>query len=149
MESPLTRPQLTRYVRTRLASHLFDESGVEPLGTAIYGLSDPRDIRDLRYVGQTRSPRSRYLQHLSTARLWMPDETPWWIREIRLRPLYDWIRMLYQDGQRLPVMVVSAWIEKPADVLSAERARIMECLGGRMNLLNIESERTGMQVPLL
>lgn len=149
MTITFTKQQLTRYIRNRIGSHLFDESDMQPLNSAIYTLSDPRDIREVRYVGQTRSPRSRYLQHLRAARLWMPDEVPWWIKEPRLRPLYTWIRNLYQDDRRLPVMVVSEWVESRANALSAERTKILVCAGDHMQLFNVESERVGTSIPML
>jgi hypothetical protein len=107
-------------------------------GTAIYSLSDPRDIRLIRYIGQTSAPRRRFLQHLNTARLWLPDETPWWIKSPKLRPLYDWIRQLYGDGYRLPTMVVHQWVtEQPR---TAERLHIQQCLSNNLPLLNVETE---------
>jgi hypothetical protein len=145
----LTKAELTRYVRGRLDSHYYDNSGVEPEGTAIYWLSDPRDIQQVRYVGQSSAPRRRYLQHLSMARLWLPDERPWWVRSPKLRPLYDWIRELHRDELRLPVMVVSAWVETTAQARVAERTRILECLAQRLPLLNVETEILGGQLPLL
>jgi hypothetical protein len=121
-------------------SHLFDESGLEPAGIAIYSLADPRDVRVPRYIGQTHAPRRRFLQHLYTARLWMPDAVPWWVVTPSLRPLYTWIRELHGDGGRLPVMLISSWV--PAEAArGAERARICECIASNLPLLNIEAER--------
>ena len=79
------------------------------------------------------------MQHVGIARLWVPDELPWWIVEERLRPLYEWIRALYRDERRLPVMVVTAWHGGRADATVAERELIQDCLRRRMPLLNIES----------
>ncbi len=101
---------LNRWVRQRAAQLLIDESGAVADGTAIYALTDPRDVRTPRYIGQTRAPRRRLLQHIATARLWLPDERPWWIKEPRLRPLYDWLRELHRDEGRLPAMIVSEWV---------------------------------------
>jgi hypothetical protein len=56
---PLSKAQVTRLVRQRLTNLLIDDSGSEPGEAAIYTLSDPRDIRQVRYVGQTRSPGRR------------------------------------------------------------------------------------------
>jgi hypothetical protein len=128
---------------------LYDESGVDARGTAIYSLSDPRDIRDIRYVGLTHAPRSRFLQHLNTARLWMPDETPWWVRSPKLRPLYGWIRELYRDECRLPVMLITSWVDTKTDARVEERTRIYECLKKRLRLLNVETEILGRQIPLV
>lgn len=145
----LTKSKLTRYVRGHVERELFDESGAMPLGTAIYSLSDPRDIRAARYIGQTRNPRARFLQHIAAARLWLPDERPWWIQSPKLRPLYDWIRALYQDEQRLPTMLICEWAATTRLARLAERARIYECLSQRRALLNVETEILGTQWPLL
>jgi hypothetical protein len=144
----LPRPQLSRLLRTRLAQHLFDDSGMSAQGTAIYSLADPREVRTVRYVGQTTAPRRRWLQHLNTARLWLPDETPWWVSSPKLRPLYGWIRQLYREGGRLPVMLVSEWVEGPQARL-AERARICSCLEQQGPLLNYEAELLRRQLLLL
>ena len=137
-----TKVQLARHIRGRLV--MYDDSGAAPEGIAIYSLSDPRDIRNIRYIGQTASPRRRLLQHLGTARLWLPDELPWWVKSPKLRPLYRWIRRLYQDEGRLPVMVVSAWVETTAARL-AERALILECLEKQLPLMNVEIELLRLQ----
>jgi hypothetical protein len=144
-----TKPELGRYLRRHVAAQLYDDSGVSPQGSAIYFLSDPRDIRQVRYVGQTSAPRRRFLQHLTTAMLWLPDEKPWWVKAPKLRPLSDWIRQLYRDEQRLPMMVVTAWAATTAQARLAERARIFECLEMRLQLLNVETEILGRQIPLL
>jgi hypothetical protein len=118
-------------------------------GLAIYTLSDPRDIRDIRYVGQTSAPQRRFLQHLNEAQLWVPDDLPWWVKAPKLRPLYTWVRELYRDEQRLPVMVVAAWAATSAEARAAERARIFECLANRLDLLNVESKLLKGRIPLL
>ena len=143
------KAQLQRHIRLRLPSLLFDESRASPAGTAIYTLADPRDAREMRYVGQTASPHRRFLQHLSTARLWLPDELPWWVESPRLRPLYMWIRALYREDGRLPVMIVSRWLQTTRDARLAERSRIFECLEQRRPLLNVETQLLGPQIPLL
>jgi hypothetical protein len=115
---------------------------------AIYTLSDPRDLRLVRYVGQTRSPRRRFMQHVNTARLWLPEQRPWWVKSPKMRPLYEWIRELYLDERRLPVMTVLAWTEARHARLE-ERNRICEYLGHQLPLLNRESETIGNQALLL
>jgi hypothetical protein len=144
-----TKAQLTRHFRKQLPSHLVDDSGIEASGTAIYSLSDPRELRTIRYVGQTNAPRRRFLQHLNTARLWMPDETPWWVHSPKLRPLYSWIRELYRDDRRLPVMLISTWVEIGDRARVPERTRIYECLAQQLPLLNVETEVLQRQMPLL
>jgi hypothetical protein len=144
-----TRAELGRRFRSHVDAQLYDDSGFSALGTAIYSLSDPRDLRQVRYVGQTRAPRRRFLQHLSYAMLWMPDELPWWVKSPKLRPLGEWIRTLYQDELRLPVMVISSWVETAAEARRAERARIYQCLVSQLPLLNVETEILGRQIPLL
>ena len=93
----------------------------------------------MRYVGQTRAPRSRYLQHVGAAKLWLPDELPWWIKSPRQRPLYHWIRDLYRDESRLPVMVVVGWTQA-RHALAEEREHIENCLRQGLPLLNREAE---------
>ena len=89
-----TRGELRHRARTHARSNLYDESGVKADQIAIYSLSDPREIHDMRYIGQTRTPRSRFLQHVNAAQLWLPETLPWWIKSPQLRPLYAWIRAL-------------------------------------------------------
>lgn len=127
---------LQRELRRRLHLYLFDEAGVTPAGTAIYSLADPREVRVSRYIGQTAQPSRRLMQHLRTARLWLPDETPWWVETPRLRPLYRWIRELHREEGRLPVMVVHAWVEAQ-HAQRAERDRIQICLERQLPLLNV------------
>jgi hypothetical protein len=104
-------------------------------------------VRCPRYVGQTRNPRRRFTQHVHTARLWLPDEIPWWVRSPKHRPLYAWIRALYRDGGRLPFMWVAEWVDADSDPLVAERAAIRRLLAEGARLLNVEA--TGPQIPLL
>jgi hypothetical protein len=146
----LTRAQLARHIRNHVASQLYDDSGVdsEGVGTAIYSLSDPRDIRRIRYIGQTRAPRRRLLQHLAAARLWLPDERPWWIKSPKLLPLYTWIRELYRHEYRLPVMVINSWAATSPEARMAERLQIYEGLARQLPLLNIEAQTVGSQIPL-
>jgi len=132
-------------------------------GTAIYTLSDPRDVRCARYVGQTCDPLARYAQHVRMARLALLQgavadagmdapgtaETPWWIRSERQRPLYAWIQELNRDGGRLPFMWVEEWLEPGVDALVAERAAIMRWLAQGAALLNVEARQLGAQLPLL
>jgi hypothetical protein len=126
-------------LHTPLDVQLYDDSGVAAGEVAIYALSDPRDLREVRYIGQTRAPRRRLQQHLSTARLWLPEQTPWWVKSPRLRPLYEWIRELYREGERLPVMVICAWVEA-TQARVAEREHICGCLERQLPLLNVEGE---------
>src|SRR5277367_356638 len=119
----LTQTQLARRIRRHVERELFDDSGVVPARIAIYSLADPRELRVARYIGQTAAPRRRFLQHLRSARLWIPDERPWWVQQPRLRPLYEWIRELHRDGQRLPTMVIHSWVDTIQAARLAERAR--------------------------
>jgi hypothetical protein len=133
------KAELARLARYRCAAHILDHSRADPNGAAIYTLSDPRDLYLVRYVGQTRAPRARYLQHVSAAKLWMPDERPWWIKSPQQRPLYHWIRDLYNDEKRLPMMVVVAWTAA-CDAITEERHHIANCLQQGLPLLNREAE---------
>ena len=146
---PLTKTELARRIRAAAASHIVDSTGGAASSAAIYTLADPRDLTAVRYVGQTRAPRRRFAQHLATARLWMPDEIPWWIASPRLRPLYEWIRELHRDDHRLPVMVIAEWVARASDARSAERTLIERCRREGSALLNVEAERAGPQLPLL
>jgi hypothetical protein len=141
--------RVRQLLRRHTAMHLYDESGAVSEGLAIYTLSDPRDARDVKYVGQTRSPRRRFLQHLNHAQLWLPDERPWWIKQPKLRPLYTWIRALYREDCRLPVMIVTAWAPTVTAARLIERACIFEHLALKSPLLNVEVEILRSQVPLL
>jgi hypothetical protein len=145
----LTKAQISRRVRAHIGTSLFDDSGVSATDVAIYALSDPRDIRDVRYIGQTSAPRRRFLQHLNAGRLWLPDSLPWWVRSPKLRPLYGWIRALYSHDGRLPVMIITDWAPSLKDALSVERARIVECLKQDRNLFNVEREALGPRLLLL
>lgn len=145
---PPSRTQLAQQLRRQVSGHIFDDSGAAPAGVAIYALSDPRAVRAVRYVGQSAAPRRRYLQHMNAARLWLPDERPWWVASPRLRPLYSWIRELFRDEGRFPVMVVHRWIE-PQLARSAERAHICLCLEQQQALLNFEYERLERQLLLI
>ena len=130
-----SKAQLTLRIRTHVHSLVVDASNVEPVDVAIYTLSDPRNIREARYIGQTSCPGRRYLQHINQAKLWMPAETPWWIKTSGLRPLYQWIRELYADDSRLPVMMILAWTER-CNALSEEQRYIAEFRSALMPLLN-------------
>ena len=145
---PLTKVQLARHIRSHLVSNVIDDSGVDPQGVAIYFLSDPRDLRRVRYVGQTTAPKRRYQQHLNTARLWLPAELPWWVKSPKLRPLYDWIRRLHEDDLRLPVMVVTDWVKSVHMARVAEREHICAHLSCGMPLLNVEQQLLGQQLLL-
>jgi hypothetical protein len=145
----LTTGQLARRLRKHVERELIDDSGIVPAGTAIYSLADPRELRVLRYIGQSAAPRRRFLQHLRTARLWVPDERPWWVQQPRLRPLYEWIRELHRDDERLPTMVIHSWAETTRAARLAERARIYESLANHLPLLNVEREILHSQMPLL
>ena len=141
---------LRRLVAAAARSHVHDGADAGGAGaTAIYRLADPRDVRGARYVGQTRDPRRRFAQHVRTARLWLPDEVPWWVRSLEHRPLYEWIRALYRDGGRLPFMWIEEWVEPGAEALAAERAAMMRLIAEGAALLNVDARRLGAQWPLL
>lgn len=143
------RRSLALRIRSHVERELIDDSQTPPLGTAIYSLSDPCEIRLTRYVGQTSNPRRRFLQHLNTARLWLPDERPWWVRCPKLRPLYGWLRDLYRDGDRMPIMVIHEWAETSELARLSERARIYQALVEQLPIFNVEREQLLGQFPLL
>ena len=145
---PLTKVQLAQHIRSHLAANVIDDSGVDPEGVAIYFLSDPRDVRLVRYVGQTAAPMRRYLQHLNTARLWQPAELPWWVKSPKLLPLYEWVRKLHEDDLRLPVMVVTGWVKSAHMARVAEREHICAHLSCGVPLLNVEHQLLSDQFQL-
>lgn len=149
MLQPLPKPELGYLIRARLPSLMLDVSGMPPAGFAIYTLSDPRDLRHVRYVGQTRLPRRRLLQHLNCARLWLPDEVPWWFGSPELRPLYEWIRALHRDEYRLPAMLITAWTGSNAEARAAERELILQHLQEQHELLNFEHKLLARRPTLL
>jgi hypothetical protein len=148
VHKPLARQELNVLIQVRMPGLLVDASGVEPGAFAIYTLADPRDLRHVRYVGQTRLPRRRLLQHLSNARLWLPDAVPWWFDSPELRPLYDWIRELHHDQYRLPAMLIHDWVGNAVAARRAERELILKYLSENHDLLNVERELLGRQMLL-
>jgi len=148
----LTKASIARRLLRHVDLEIYDEAldaSVSSRRVAIYTLVDPRDLRETRYVGQTADPRRRFLQHLNTARLWFPEDRPWWVKSPKLRPLYTWIRELYADESRLPTMIICGWAETSAAARLLERTHIVHCLANRLPLLNVESERSSQQPPLL
>jgi hypothetical protein len=145
----LTKSSLARLVSQHAWRELYDESDQQPSGIAIYSLADPRELRLSRYIGQTSAPRRRFLQHMRAARLWMPDVTPWWVQQPALRPLYEWLRELHSQENRLPTMIIHSWIATTRQARLAERARIYEALARQLPLFNVEAEFLGRQLPLL
>jgi hypothetical protein len=130
--------EISRSIRLRSAAHILDATGTAMNQAAIYALTDPRDLELVRYIGQTRNPRARYLQHMNEARLWLPEELPWWVKAPHLRPLYHWIRELYADEHRLPIMMIVAWTA--ANLARQEEGRhIREYLRHQKPLLNSET----------
>jgi hypothetical protein len=144
-----TKAFLSRLFRDHVRTQLYDDSGTTARGIAIYSLSDPRDIRNVRYVGQTGAPGRRFFQHLNAAKLWLPEEMPWWMAHPKMRPLSEWIRALYRDECRLPTMLINEWVRSVTHARVAERRRIHECLEQRLVLLNVEMENLGPQFPLI
>jgi hypothetical protein len=66
-----------------------------------------------------------------------------------MRPLSAWVRELYRDEYRLPVMIVTDWIATLPEAKVAERAQIYDALARRLQLLNVEAQILGRQMPLL
>jgi hypothetical protein len=50
---------------------------------------------------------------------------------------------------RLPTMIICGWAGTSAAARLLERMQIFECLAKRLPLLNVESERSAPQLPLL
>ncbi len=148
-QPPVTQRELMRHVRARLTESIHDDSTCEAGEFAVYTLSDPRAIREVKYVGQTRAPRQRLWQHINTARLWQPDEVPWWFKSPALRPLYEWIRQLYGDEGRLPFMIIVQWLPTLVEARACERTNIYDLVRAKQSLFNVECARLGQAVPLL
>jgi hypothetical protein len=129
---------LARRVRRCREYNIIDQTTAGSGEVAIYALSDPRDVQAVRYLGQTRNPVSRYTQHINAARLWVPEERPWWIKREALRPLYTWIRGLYFDERRLPSMMLIAWTQA-SEARQEEGRHIREYLRHQLPLLNRET----------
>ncbi len=149
MYQPLSKAQLAQHIRRQKGWLIQEDAGVDPHGVAIYTLSDPRDLRQVRYVGQSLAPVRRFVQHVNAAQLWLPDEVPWWYKSPPgLRPLHNWIRELHRDDYRLPAMFITARVASVAAARQTERALIHHYLALGAVLLNVESEILGRQVPL-
>ncbi|MEO7386500.1 MAG: GIY-YIG nuclease family protein [Gammaproteobacteria bacterium] len=137
-------------LRRRLAPLLVDASPAGPPahsdGFAIYTLADPRQVVAPRYVGQSRRPSRRFIQHVMAAHSarqssLSPVEVPWWYAPLELQPLHHWIRDLSRDGGRLPCMMVHDWVATEADARQAERRLIADCLQSGHSLFNVEARR--------
>ena len=132
---------LAARLRGPLAALVCDVASGLHEGIALYTLSDPRDVRAVRYVGQTRAPLRRYRQHVRAASLLLATAMPWWARAPHLVPLHGWIRTLYGDGRRLPFMLVHQWVACVAEALALERALIERHRAAGCQLLNCEALR--------
>jgi hypothetical protein len=148
----ISRAQFSAALRRQIPFLLMDHSKAAAGAVATYTLSDPRDVSDIRYIGQTGSPVSRYRQHVNKASPWLPDDMPWWVKAPKNRPLHEWIRELHADGGRFPVMVIVEWHAGVPAARAAERALIIQCIAQGQRILNVEAEiarRRPMQYDLL
>lgn len=132
---------LARRLRGPLNAQVCDASAGEREGIALYTLSDPRDVRAVRYVGQTGAPLRRYRQHVRAACLWLSAAAPWWMRAPHLMPLHGWIRALHADEGRLPCMLVRQWVPTLAEALALEQSLIATHRAAGCLLLNCEALR--------
>ncbi|MBN8281440.1 MAG: hypothetical protein J0M16_12590 [Gammaproteobacteria bacterium] len=148
-DQPMPRASLWE-LRQRLSNHVLDDTpSSRPGGEAwaIYSLSDPRHLRAYRYVGQTREPARRLLQHVLSAHAWAraaaaaSSEGNWWLAPDDCRPLQAWIQELYRAGRRLPCLVIHHWESSARDAREAERRMIDTCLDGGHELFNAEARR--------
>lgn len=128
-------------LRRLLPGLVCDVSDGERAGVALYTLSDPRDVRAIRYVGQARAPLRRYGQHVRAACLELDVPAPWWLRQPRLGPLHEWIRALHADGGRLPFMLITQWTLSVAAARVLEQSLIRSHLADGSALLNFEALR--------
>lgn len=128
-------------LRRRLGVLVCDTSDAERSGVALYTLSDPRDVRAVRYVGQSSAPMRRYRQHVRAACLAQEGPGPWWFRQPHLGPLYEWIRALHADGGRLPFMLITNWVPSVEAARLLERSLIAAHRAAGCALLNCEALR--------
>ena len=63
--------------------------------TYIYGLYDPRDIENIRYVGKADTPLIRLRGHINVSR-----------REVMKTPVYKWVRKLSREGVTLQMLIL-------------------------------------------
>lgn len=137
----VTPAEITRRLRREVGVLVCDDSQRPPEGIALYTLSDPRDVRAVRYVGQSRAPARRYGQHVRAACLWLCVPTPWWVRRPHLVPLYTWIRALHEDGARLPFMLVTHWVPALEQARALEQSLIAAHRAAGCALFNCEALR--------
>jgi hypothetical protein len=128
-------------LRRHLGMLICDTSDAEQVGVALYALSDPRDVRAVRYVGQSTAPARRYRQHVRTACLGHDRQGPWWVRQAHLGPLHEWIRILHADGGRLPFMLITHWVPSVDAARLLEQSLITAHRAAGCALLNCEALR--------
>jgi hypothetical protein len=116
------RDQFLLRVRRQIDSHLVDWSGKRAGTFAVYGLTDAPDSDPIDYIDITVNPQRRLLQHWMAARLWQSQRSADRITSSTLRPLCHWIRDLYEQQQRLPVMVIYEWLPNLAAAEAAALA---------------------------
>ena len=137
----VTRDELALRLRRQLSALICDASDGERAGVALYTLSDPREVRAVRYVGQSRAPMRRYRQHVRAACLALDAAAPWWVRQPHLGPLHEWIRALHADGGRLPFMLITQWVPSVAAARLLEQSLITAHAVAGCALLNFEALR--------
>lgn len=128
-------------LRRHLGVLICDTSDAERVGVALYTLSDPRDVRAVRYVGQSSAPTRRYRQHVRAACLAQDGARPWWLRQPHLGPLHEWIRALHADGGRLPFMLITNWAPSVAAARLLEQSLITAHRAAGCALFNCEALR--------
>jgi len=137
----LIRGDIGLRLRRHAAALVCDNSDGERAGVALYTLSDPRDVRAVRYVGQSRAPLRRYRQHVRAACLGLGGRPPWWVRQPHLGPLHEWIRALHADQGRLPFMLITHWVPSAAAARLLEQSLITAHQAAGCALLNCEALR--------
>lgn len=89
----------------------------------IYGLFDPRNL-DLRYIGKSKSPHHRLIDHISEAK-----------RELKNNHKNNWIRQLLNDGLTPAVEILEECAEDTWE--ESEKAWITECKKFGVRLTNV------------
>ena len=73
----------------------------------IYALCDPQS-GEIRYVGNTASPRTRLKSHLAEARTGHPCHRCWWLRSLASPPMFRPLAILPPNsGQEMEIRTIA------------------------------------------
>lgn len=94
----------------QIDAHILDLSPKRSGAFAVYGLAEDGNRERVQYLDFTVNPQRRLLQHWMSPRLWLSRRAADRITSSTLQPLCHWIRALYEQKQRLPVMAIYEWL---------------------------------------